>query len=806
MRTKERLRGCANRVMEELTQKGAVVLKAPVLIRGAECAIRFLLGAVMAGARVFGAYSPFGLGMVGASGSGVEGFSALAGACLGYLSSLGLVEGLRYAAAGILIYSVAFAFFDVKLYRKGWFMPAVSAFLGGATGFVYLSERGWTGGSVIFFLSEVVLIAGSAYFYRVAFSIWTEAEEVVEADRRQLIALFLMAVTALMALAEVTLPWQLSLGRTLGALVVMAAAWRGGVGVGSAVGVAVGLAMDLSMGGLPLYAMAYGFAGLMTGAVSGRGRLLCAVAYVLANAVSVLWTWSGAVETAILYEVFLASVLFLVVPESLLEKLDCLRPAPVEQREPAGRENRMHEYVQGRLERQASAFRGLYEQLRGGLACAGRTDGDTTIIFDRAADRVCRGCALQNACWTRDYVTTYNALNDALPAMLERGRGLPEDFPAHFASRCLHFNAFLNQANQELTALLTRRQYAARLKENRSAVCRQYAELSALLNTAAAGLARELTPDPAREKKLRQQLRLLGVDGQGSAFYDEHGRLRVEVEGEDLSGLEGRQAQARLSAALGVPLRAEERRRTAGGQMMVFTQAERFAATAGIAARRKEGEAVSGDAGTWFKGEDGTLWVLICDGMGSGAEAARDSTLALRLLEDFLRAGVEPEAALRTLSGALALRGEADGGFTTIDLLQLNLFSGEAAVYKLGAAPTYVRKEGQVTRITGAALPAGLDTSGAGGPDVTRLKLNPGDLLVMISDGVADGEEDGWLRRQVAAFRGERPKELALSVIEESEQLGGGTDDRTVVVLRLDRRMEERPLAAGGPDGGKEIV
>ena len=62
-------------------------------------------------------------------------------------------------------------------------------------------------------------------------------------------------------------------------------------------------------------------------------------------------------------------------------------------------------------------------------------------------------------------------------------------------------------------------------------------------------------------------------------------------------------------------------------------------AVAGVAARKKDGETVSGDGGTYFKREDGTLYVLLCDGMGSGLAANRESNLALRLLEQFLQAG-----------------------------------------------------------------------------------------------------------------------------------------------------------------------
>ena len=84
------------------------------------------------------------------------------------------------------------------------------------------------------------------------------------------------------------------------------------------------------------------------------------------------------------------------------------------------------------------------------------------------------------------------------------------------------------------------------------------------------------------------------------------------------------------------------------------------------------------------------LYILLCDGMGSGVAASRESKLAIRLLERFLKAGVDPESALKTLNSALALRNEEEGGFTTVDLLRLDLFTGEGALYKFGAAPTYI--------------------------------------------------------------------------------------------------------------------
>ncbi len=91
----------------------------------------------------------------------------------------------------------------------------------------------------------------------------------------------------------------------------------------------------------------------------------------------------------------------------------------------------------------------------------------------------------------------------------------------------------MEAVNQELTALLYRRQYNSRIRESRAAVCRQYGELSALLGTAAAELSRELIPDPAGNQKLRRHLALLGLEMETAVYRDEYGRLRAELKGED---------------------------------------------------------------------------------------------------------------------------------------------------------------------------------------------------------------------------------------------------------------------------------
>jgi serine phosphatase RsbU (regulator of sigma subunit) len=210
-------------------------------------------------------------------------------------------------------------------------------------------------------------------------------------------------------------------------------------------------------------------------------------------------------------------------------------------------------------------------------------------------------------------------------------------------------------------------------------------------------------------------------------------------------------------------------------------------AVAAVAAADREGQSVSGDTGAWFKDDSGKLNVMLCDGMGSGPDARADSTCALSLMERFLRAGLTADEALDTVGEALALRGESKGGFTTIDLLQLDLFTGRGAVYKLGAAPTYLKKDGAVERLDSISLPAGV-VPGSKEPDRFALKLEAGDCVVMVSDGITSGRNDQWLKDLLGSFDGDSPRMLADSILAESASCEGRGDDRTVMVLKVDAR------------------
>ena len=198
----------------------------------------------------------------------------------------------------------------------------------------------------------------------------------------------------------------------------------------------------------------------------------------------------------------------------------------------------------------------------------------------------------------------------------------------------------------------------------------------------------------------------------------------------------------------------------------------RFTPEVGLSTRSHRAE--NGDRCIWFPGPGNGYYVLLCDGMGTGTGAARESREAAQLLRQMLTAGFPAEYALRSLNSLAVLR--ELGGCTTVDLVHLQLDTGRGTLYKWGAAPSYLLKNGQLRKIGTAGPPPGLSVQAR--ETVDRLSLGGGEVLILLSDGAG---EDMLLRTPWSAPE-PPPGELAAAIIELGAQEG---DDATVAVVRL---------------------
>lgn len=750
------------------------------LARVAYTMLSFLAGFLVSAARLLGSGSPFGVAAVAAAGSGIYGIGCLLGAVLGYIVTGGISWGVRYAATVMIVYTAQFAMQDTKLASMRLFSPLVAGAAMLVTElFLLLGFGSVKPLSLGLSAMETVLAFACCIFFKEALS---DEERTTEgAEQRHLSAVLLSFAVLLMSVSGFELFGIFSVGRIAAMLVLMTCTLRCGALYGCTVGTVLGAAMDLVHGGVPIFTSAYTVSGLISGMFNRSGRLPFLLAFILANAASALCTWQSANDAAGLYEALCASAIFALLPSGFLS-----RAGAMFQETAAGSgESGLRRYVAKRVSQLASAYAGVYEMVRRSTD-EQYNDTDPARIFDRAADSVCVGCKDKNRCWNREYMNTLSAMNDAGNAIKEKGRLSPDDIPEHFSRRCLKLEGFAAAVNTELRAAACRRQYAANLNESKTAVWQQYGDMAQVLSEVSKELGSINGADHLCERRLMRYLRTLNVEADTAVFRDGRGRLRAVIESGDLTPLLRTEDHLeKLSEVIG--LRLTKPKCQDGSERLFLTEAEPLAVSVGIAAMKKKGEKVSGDRGTYFKTDAGVLCVILSDGMGSGDEAASESAEVIAILEKFLRAGIEPSLAMKTLNSVMLLKGGDNWGFATVDLMCVDLFTGETCFYKYGAAPSYVMNGKSIKRIKGESFPPGLSGKCDASPDTVRMRLKPGSTAIIASDGVLGDKNDKWLR-EVMDSASDDMKLLARDTLREAEKLYGKNDDMTVLAVRVEAR------------------
>ena len=163
------------------------------------------------------------------------------------------------------------------------------------------------------------------------------------------------------------------------------------------------------------------------------------------------------------------------------------------------------------------------------------------------------------------------------------------------------------------------------------------------------------------------------------------------------------------------------------------------------------------------------------NGMCEYPEAAREAETAGGLLRRMIEGGFDAQDALQTLNALYILRG--DGGFSTVDLAQLSLVTGEGFLQKWGAAPSYLRSRLGVEKIGTASPPPGLGVGEAHRAECVRLSMRRGETLVLVSDGVSE-------QTALRALRSDgSPEAIAARIVSRSD--AEEPDDRSAAVLRL---------------------
>lgn len=226
-----------------------------------------------------------------------------------------------------------------------------------------------------------------------------------------------------------------------------------------------------------------------------------------------------------------------------------------------------------------------------------------------------------------------------------------------------------------------------------------------------------------------------------------------------------------------------------------FQEEVRFRVYGGFAKVTKEGEETSGDNYLMREFGDGTYIAAIADGMGSGPEACRDSENLLTLVEKHIESGLSVKSCIHISDELLYVQHGGERS-VSLDLVELNQYTGECNFYKSGSAPSFWIRGKKLREIAADRMSLGVDPRLEGYRETVYLQDQ--DVILLASDGVMDLFYDNMemFESYIAGLIGMSLPDLTANVLQMAIRAGGGIirDDMTILAVGICEK-ERLPVA-----------
>lgn len=698
----------------------------------------------------------------------------------------------------LLVLAIAINYARIPGERKTWGLPllGVSVLLVVKTLLLVLS------GSMNFYQQMIIvfeaIISGVLIFvFMVSNDVIAQRKPILRFNFEEMASFVVLGVGLVMGLNDIHL-LGLSIGSILCRLGILAAAFLWGSGAATMVGVMAGIIPSISSSVFAQTLGMYAISGLMAGLFSSFGRLGIVTGFMLGTLALSMFIPESQLAILGVWETVIASVLFLLLPTRLKEKVPFESLGvwqPPEDGKSGMLENLVKETARNRIHHLAHVFDELsssfYDPVESGKhsrqACL-------NYLYDELSAGFCEGCSRHSHCWENDCYNTSQQILDVFTLAERDGQVQYDDCPSEFKRRCLHGRELVSTINYLFDNLRMNEYWAQRVDESRALVSRQLKGVGDVVRN----LAEEMNLDTRIDLELRGELlassRRMGLE-LNEITPVRHGENGLYIKVLAPSCNERNACSEQIAPIISVALSdamevCEKRcpgRLSKGLCEFTLTRAFQYRVKSGAAQVAREG--ICGDSLLVTTLKEGKEMVLLSDGMGVGEQAYAESQTAVRLLQNLLDSGFDKELALKTINSVLLLR-SSEESFTTLDMVLIDLYTADVDFIKTACAPSFIKRGRQIALIRSSSLPMGiLDHLDV--PSERRVLL-PGDLLLMVSDGVAEvsrevhGEE--WITQLLADLSESDPQLIAEMVIHQALNLckGRPRDDMTVVCLVLE--------------------
>ncbi len=393
----------------------------------------------------------------------------------------------------------------------------------------------------------------------------------------------------------------------------------------------------------------------------------------------------------------------------------------------------------------------------------------------------CEVCPKRPVCHARESFADGEVIRRAASALVSGGTLDISSLPQTMVRGCPSVDPIISGINYSYRQLIK----SALREDGTAAAAADYAGISKMISECVKSADEECERNEDLSDRLASRLSEEGITYETLSVYGAR-RPQVYIRGftvRDLTcGAEDLRAIA--EEAVGAPLTEPEMTIDYDKLNMFSECRRRYDVLHGEYSTEGSAGIANGDRIASFKTSDGDFCLLICDGMGSGGDAALTAKVSALFLEKMIGAGCDVPTSLEMLND-FSRRRRLECS-STVDLLKVDPYGGDAVFYKCGAAPSFVLRGERLFKIECEASPVGiLDRLVA---KSVSFRLAPGDRVVMVSDGVIPADDDSaWFYDLLVSG------ELASKNLPDAARtvaLGSRRcrrpDDATVGIVRID--------------------
>lgn len=399
------------------------------------------------------------------------------------------------------------------------------------------------------------------------------------------------------------------------------------------------------------------------------------------------------------------------------------------------------------------------------------------------ANKYCASCVRRKHCEAALSSSTASIIYDIVSRAIDKGKVNITDVPEVMAEMCIKVKEFLKSSQEIADMYSAKKELSDTIDDSKLIMSEQVSGIAGMLLELAKDVKSVVSFDSDREERLIDELAYKNVVASEAAVYSDGETVKTTLVVREEDADKAAVAKT-VSRVLGCPMLSCSKTLSAGSVSLSLVSAPQYDIIFGESSSLKQGSDKSGDTKTIIKLSTDKVLAAICDGMGSGREAASGSNSAIALVESFYKAGIDDSVVLSLINKLLSVRNEEN--FQTLDMCVINLRKGYADFIKLGAPESVIRNKDSVEIIKGGALPLGILDNVK--PCVTRKIINPGDMISMFSDGVSDNIGADGVARISEQNKTTNPQTLADLIIEDAEYAGKG-DDKTVICFRIFYRI-----------------